>query len=72
MRISLRIYFGRDLRRILGSNGVLQVRATLSKSDIGWADSNQRIGNGDSRKDEVASGLGDGAFAALDLHPGLF
>jgi hypothetical protein len=48
------------------------MRATLSKSDIGWADSNQRIGHGDSRKDEVASGLSDGAFAAIGLHPGLF
>ena len=66
------IYFGRVLRRILGSNGMLQVRATLSKRDVGWADSNRRISNCDSRKDEVASGLSDGAVAAIGLHPGLY
>ncbi|MCY2981654.1 MAG: hypothetical protein NTU79_23585 [Planctomycetota bacterium] len=66
------MYFEIDLRRILGSTGMLQVRATLSKSDIGWAYSKQRIGNGYSRKNEVASGLSDRAFAAIGLHPGLF
>jgi hypothetical protein len=68
----VRITFELDLRRILGSTEMLQVRATLSKSDIGWADSNHRIGNGDCRKDEVASGLSDGVVAATGLHPVLF
>ena len=44
----------------------------MSKSDIGWADSNQRKANGYSRKNEVARGWSDGAFDAIGLHPGLF
>jgi hypothetical protein len=72
VRIRVRITFELDLRRILGPNGMLQMRATLPKSDLGWADSNQRKANGYRRKNEVASGLSDRAFAAIGLHPGLF
>ncbi len=50
-------------------NRELQMRTTLSKSDIGWADSNQGKANSYGRNNKNALGPSDRAFIANGLHP---